>query len=749
MLDQERFRNIHLLLLLTWLTAGALIFVGVKQREGPLEDPNTITLLDYGLSKGYIQITQARPGEPLTITSFNNNPSPQEFMNDPNTKVVFNEEQWRRVGKLVKQFVVLANWGLGDPFLYGRREDGVVYVRAFHAADFTYQNPFDNPVSEPFETNITASSVVDARRRGWRVIGRNMVLFLSETATQEEVRINLGDASSQGVCLIGKKFLLTSPEGKALRLSAGSSAVAEDKTERLQLETLNQRGETISQQRAKSSEYFTWSGENFTVYDTATAPVNRGDNSSSKLPAGYHPAENLVFTKNVNGRPTRVHILGEVTTNLIGARLGGYTPYLDGAIKTSTASTVALTLDPELQAGAFFLLRNALLNLDGVHYLGRPRRGSVTILDLDTGGIVAQAGYPSFEPDWSDNRRVLIDRAAIARNPAAEVHMSGSTIKVLTVAMGYLLFGNAQADLLPTSINSLAVKQAFQDTYGVELTAPLEGEKALVTEDARRQFEQLGGASRVKPECLDVLRRVFLVSPDKNDVKQREQIVSPEFSRFFDMDKLAVEFFPEQSRLPVLNADSMERFRHYALGTEDTRFTTLRLAAMLGTASSGKVIRPFIVESVLDRSDKLWTPRAGAFSDIDLRSGSEPQFRTARMLEITKALRRVLLPGGTGFFFTDKDVQQFLGTDNPNTSGINEAQLRSADYGKSGTADYGEPDSFEDSLFVYRHGQYVLAVWLEHADRGEVSDPGHRPFERHPAHKLTDQLTRLIESLEK
>jgi membrane peptidoglycan carboxypeptidase len=93
-------------------------------------------------------------------------------------------------------------------------------------------------------------------------------------------------------------------------------------------------------------------------------------------------------------------------------------------------------------------------------------------------------------------------------------------------------------------------------------------------------------------------------------------------------------------------------------------------------------------------------------------------------------------------------VIQYLGNDDPNTGDIDEAKSRSGDYGKSGTADYGDPETFQDSLFVYRHGRYAIAVWMEHADRGEESHPGHRPFERHPAHKLTSQIVRLIELLE-
>jgi hypothetical protein len=748
-LNQERLNKIQWLLLIGWTTSAILIIIAITHKEGKLEDPNAVALLDYGLSRGYIQIVQQRPDEPLRVTYFKSNASPDDFGQTTGGKVVFTEQQWKRVEKLVRQFVAMANWGLGDPFLYEERGDGTTYVKAFHAADFAYHNPFDLPAMKPVQAVVASSDAVSGRRPGWRIISPEMLLILREGASEDEVVINQGDESSRGACRVGKRFLLKSPDGSALRLSIGSSAVAEDKSTRLQIESISPTGQTLHQQRVKSGEYFVWNSVSFTAYSTNAAVRQPESSTSEARPAESQQTGNLVFTKYVNGSQTQIHLLGEATTNLIGAKLGGYTPYLYGAIKHDAASRITLTLDPDLQAGAYSLLRSALLKLDGYHPLERPRRGALTILDLESGGILAQVGYPSFEADWAANRRVLIERNTVAQNPARETHMPGSSVKVLTVAMGYLIFGHAQSELLPPSNNVLAVRQAFQDCYGAELTAPLTGAQALVTPEAREQFQSLGGRGKVTPQCLYVLQRVFLLSPDKDAAEgdEREPIVSQDMLRFFDERKLKAEFFPPKSSFPILNADSMERFRHYALGAEDTRFTTLRLASVLATASTARVFHPFIVESVTDKSNVLWKRQDNALNDIELPWG-EAQYRTTKMLEITQALRKVLLPGGTGYFYTDKDVIQYLGADDPSTTEINEARSREADYGKSGTADYGDPESFQDSLFVYRHGRYAMAVWLEHADRGEESHPGHRPFERHLAHKLTGQILRLIESLE-
>jgi len=724
--DRGWFKKVNWLLSLAWATAAALVFIGVTQGEKRLEDPTAIALLDYGLSKGDIEIVQDSPDRPLEVRKFSALPSPAATRGASGP--AFDEERWARVRRLVRQFVAMANWGLGDPFIYERRADSA-YVVAFHAADFTYRNPFDSPGEPAPRAPIDTSSAVEGRRPGWRVIGRDMVLFLRSGA-RAEPPVQLDYASSHGTCSVGGAFFLKGSGGAGLRLSIGSSAVAEDRTTRLQVEAVAPDGRVIRRERVRDGESFVWAGESFLAHNTEARAA---------------PA--LVLTKQVNGRMTRVHLLGEATTNLIGASVGGYTPYLDGAIRHEAVGRLALTLDPELQAGSFFFLRNLLQKLDGNHPLGRQRRGSVTVLDLDTGGVLAQAGYPSFEPDRADNRRVLVDRTAVWRNPAGEAHMAGSTVKVMTVAMGYLLFGHAMSELLPQSRNGPAIRQAFQDAYGVELTAPLDGDAARTTAESRRQFEELGGPRRVRADCLSLLRGVFLVTPGLREAGQRERLVGDDMLRFFNAQRLEEELYPQPSYFPVLDADSLDRFRHYALGTEEARFTTLRLAAILGTASTGRVIRPFLVESVLDPAGGLFKPQAGPFEEMNLPV-SEPGFRRAKMLEITSALRKVLLPGGTGFFYTDDDVIQYLGADKRDTPGVDESRTRAGDFGKSGTADYGKPEVFQDSLFVYRHGPYAIAVWLEHADGGEQPHPGHRPFERHPAHKLTDQLVSLIESLE-
>ncbi len=743
-----RFRNLHLLLLFAWAAAAALILWGFIRDEGELTASNTVKLMDYGFSRGDIEIVQERAGLPLRITRFNRTPSPDEIRDAEQNRIVFNREQWGRVEQLVNQFVALSNWGLSDPFLIEQKPNGAVYVKGFHASDFSYRNPFAERRPEQADALISSSARVGRRRAGWLVVGSDLLLFLDPAAVREEVKVGANGAAGHDLCLVARRFVMSAPDGGALRLSVGSAPVAEDKSKRLQVEKLNRDGETVRQWLYKDSDYFSWDGRGFVIHGSGVGGESAAPSAAAGPKEVNREVEDLVFTKYINGRPSRVHLLGEATTNLLGARLGGFTTALDGALDHGKVKQLTLTLDPVLQLGSYFYLREALGKIDGHHPLGRQRRGAVTVLDLEGGGILADAGYPSFEPDWLERRRVLVNRNAVRRSPTSEVHMAGSAVKVMTVSIGYLLYADARAALLPRSKNDLAIRQAFQDVYGAELTAPLEGDAAAVTPQANSQFQEHGTPRRVRPEFLSVLQDVFNVSPDiVKSQGETEPIVSRNLLGFFDAEQLEQGFYPRKSRFPVLDATSMEQFRHYALGGEEARFTTLRLASILATAVEGKVVHPYIVESVLDRGGSLVSQQGSAFGEINLPI-QEIEYRRSKMRDITPWLEKVLVPDGTGFFYTDRGAAQYLRADDPTTPAVNEAASRSGDCGKSGTANYDDDRQFNDSLFVYRHGRFAIAVWMEHADAGARAEPAHKPFEYHAAHRLTHRILQLVEALE-
>jgi membrane peptidoglycan carboxypeptidase len=76
--------------------------------------------------------------------------------------------------------------------------------------------------------------------------------------------------------------------------------------------------------------------------------------------------------------------------------------------------------------------------------------------------------------------------------------------------------------------------------------------------------------------------------------------------------------------------------------------------------------------------------------------------------------------------------------DDPDTA-EDESRLRKGDFGKTGTADYGDIDQYDDSVFVYHHGRYVISVWLERADGNGVV---------HPANDVVDRIVRFIDRMD-
>lgn len=739
------YRSLQIIILLGLVSA----LYGYFETESDMQDNERIQLFNQAFKDGYIIIDQPGAGEPLQPSKV------AEFVelqgSDPEK---YGKERWNQMRRQVLRFIAAVNQGLGDPFTY-EEQGGRSFVVGIVEQSLKYQNPFTVTRRQPITTPINSSEAVARRRPGWRVVSKNTVLYLKPEG--EQVTTNPASQPSQE---IGGEFILTSAKNPGATLKLSTEGQGKLQVLKL-LASRKAEDQTPSILTLRHGGYYVWDGLPYAVFRTDMIADNAGDATVG----------DLVFTKNFNGKPLRVQVLGRATANLIGSPVGGETRYIDGALKHEQVQRLILTIDSDIQTAAFNILRKRLEELDGQHpaaSLKRGRYGALTVLDTSTGQVLAHAGVPGYDPEWEGSRVVLANRYRLTLNNANLTHMPGSAIKIFTGGVGYLLYGEGTGTMLPRSINKYAIRQAFRNVYGgpmppeniVENTS-----QADVTPQGEEYFKQFGNEKNLKNDFRSAINSAFFVreinpdNPNRKDIKDderkawRENLIPRDLDRYFDA-KAKYDFFPDSSRFPVAEANSLEIFRHFALGGNEAKFTTLRLAAILDTVTSGRIMHPFIVESVVDpainNSDNRATYKpASVFDDFRVLlpnlEGANNGNIQKMSYEMTKFLQLVVNGNpfegrpGTGYYYNSKGAQVFM-TQDDSTTPEDESTLRKDDLGKTGTADLGKVEQyFDDSIFVYKHGKYAIAVWLERADGQGVE---------HPANWVVDQLTRFIDKLE-
>lgn len=749
-----------------YATRGIIIFIFLLagygywlETEDDLQDTQRVALFEQAFKMKAIAISQRSTGGPLIPDVPKYAELPKEIQEGLGKEI--DNDEWERMRKQTYRFVAAVNQGLGDPFEYEETDGDRARVTKVKEDSLRYHNPFQEVQPGPITTPISSSEVVAHNREGWRIVSRDLVLYLKPGATPKTI-----SAGAQNVSEIGGEFTLASGNSPNITLRISTEGDGVRQVLRLDPRGVDRKGRTENLTR-RHGDYFVWDGRPFGVY-RANTPLGGVDSTA---------VGDLVFSKEINGKPLRIQVLGRATANLIGSPVGGETRHIDGAFLHSKARRLVLTIDPEIQSAAYYFLASSLKRLDDKHAckLTRPRRGAVSVLDAETGQILAHAGAPGYDPLWEGTRVVLANRQRITDNAANDVHMPGSAVKVMTAAMGYLLFGEGSGEMLPASINQLAIRQAFRNVYGGSLPPPGivdDTRQADVTPAGRQYFDDHAARpARPRDDFAQVLDAAFYVldhKPDEATFKSKEesirgrlyeQIVFGDIAAYFNPDA-RYDFFPLRSRFPVRDIDDvnskeqiqrMDLFRMYAIGSNETRFTTLRLGATLITATTGQLIRPYIVESVFDpavatnggrvtnRGADIFPNLSMALHDVEGANNGNSRHMAERMMHF---LTEVCAPPKphTGYYINAAGDDVFMTENDQTTPNVNEAQFREGDYGKTGTADYGKIDpDFDDSLFVYRHGRYVIAVWMERADG---------PGTAHPAHGVLNQIVSFIDDLE-
>ena len=230
--------------------------------------------------------------------------------------------------------------------------------------------------------------------------------------------------------------------------------------------------------------------------------------------------------------------------------------------------------------------------------LGKDVSGSAVIIDPRTGGIMALASVPSYDPNWfitgmtdddstyinDEVKRPLLDRAAEAAYP------TGSIFKVITMAagmhdLGYT--GDTQIDC-PQDFSLPGTDQVWRDwTYeeGLGAQGMLTLHTALVN-SCNTVFYQVGASLDEKGENLlpDMAKAFGLGSPT------------------------GIPYFPEVAGVipdPKWKQDVMDDYWargdavNMAIGQGFVEATPLQMAnAYTAIANGGTLLQPFIVEYV-------------------------------------------------------------------------------------------------------------------------------------------------------
>jgi penicillin-binding protein 2 len=453
-------------------------------------------------------------------------------------------------------------------------------------------------------------------------------------------------------------------------------------------------------------------GEKIDFKVTATEPIIVKDNISLKTAVQIEERKRELAGVVVTSRPVRLykhnnvaaHVLGhvgEIEADELrrlrgrGYRLGdmvgkdGVEKIYDEQIRGrdggkkievdvyGTPMRVLESLDP-IPGSDMKLTLDLKLQLAAEKALG-DKEGAVVVMDVRSGEILALASYPNYDPNVFTDPLVnwkwkeLKKKKHPFMNRVLAHYPPGSIFKVVTLAAA---LEEGKAD--PTEVikcngyykvNNRIAKCWYEGGHG-----PLEVIEGLVW-SCDVVFYELG--KRLGPDLIAKYARKFgLGEKTRVDLPQEKRGSVP-----------TKEWKEKRFREPWYDGDSI----NYGIGQGWVQVTPLQMASVYASIATGKIVRPYVVDEIVDNSGKI------IYKGAPATIGEAPLSEENREL-IRKALRQV--------------VNRATGVAT-RIQGLPAA-------GKTGTAENpGKPHAWFISYAPYDKPEIVIAAFVAHGEHGD------------------------------
>ncbi|GAB4148288.1 MAG: penicillin-binding protein [Patescibacteria group bacterium] len=268
-------------------------------------------------------------------------------------------------------------------------------------------------------------------------------------------------------------------------------------------------------------------------------------------------------------------------------------PNQTSEIKPIDGMDVVLTIDKNIQAKAEQVLKDAVDNNANAN--GKPVSGTIIVMQAKTGKILAQANYPSIDPNNVTQNDY--ENGAV-KNQASVAYDPGSVVKPLLVAAARDVYeqGKVRADGSRLGV-PLDYAEVDSDEEG-KIFYGADGRAYVIHNADNRSFKNLGPMS-----LSDILRNsintlIATIQKDRMDTETTRDYFINKFklgesskSYLFTSDPPNVRNFDE-------NINSPFSYANMAFGQGFTTTPINLLRAYTTLANDGKMVEPRIVDKM-------------------------------------------------------------------------------------------------------------------------------------------------------